>query len=738
MVLSAHRAWPGRWVGWVLAALGSHAGAAQPALPAAAGHSVAALAGMVAAGLLGVALLVYVALAIARQSPGARRQNARRGGPAKRAQRDSTVSRPRAEPVWAGEGDRTVEVPPRPAATRRSTSIPRVTDEVLARRAVRPDPPQPIQTRTTQPRSAVRARQPAVPPPGEHRDRVWNMLDEIRQVPLATRLAPIAGVAPQRRPAVERRAPPASAPVANSVAGPVVPVVAPRAAPVPLPLVSAPSAPGPAPAQEGAPGSGFSSSARWSDEKRAELRRAVDKLRASRVPEAQRREGDAALAVPPVAGASRTPPAPQAVARVVLPTPPVERRFARDTVTQPHDFQASSSGADAHARWIGPDEVVVVSGHVIRGMVYVGASNRFSAVESDPALIDDELDVDAPDGTLAGGLAAANSSYASLEPGHRGAYLKWLAGGRRSSAPASFALIFFMGLERRVIESRGQAGALPELNRLAAEMRRLVETHGMDSFSLHHHATRLAALVDMQSMGERMYKRPVPALHRTYDLPVELRLALGQVAFDQAPLPAAWAMAWLLVDQTFHLRSPMTRCPDEFHRLFEARYGERFGAGLPLPDQGRKLQLTYMPVSRMLANADGIHFAVDSALDIDASCAAAGELRTLCSLCAEDLFEYCRYVGRHPSAVESPDAELRLPAAIRPAALKARIAELRLACQAGRQPANLHEAALSLWGVGLADKDSAGLLQALLMAEGITVGPRPDRALGSTATGSHH
>jgi TerB N-terminal domain len=294
-----------------------------------------------------------------------------------------------------------------------------------------------------------------------------------------------------------------------------------------------------------------------------------------------------------------------------------------------------------------------------------------------------------------------------------------------------------MGLERRVIESRGRASALSELNRLAAEMRRLVETHGMDSFSLHHHATRLAALVEMQSMSERMYKRPVPTLHRTYDLPVELRLALGQVAHDQAPLPVAWALAWLLVDQTFHLRSPMTRCPDEFRRLFEARYGERFGAGLQLPNNGRKLLLTYMPVSRMLASADGYHFAVDSALDVDASCAAAGELRTLCSLCAEDLFEYCRYVGRHPLAVESPDTELRLPAAIRPAAVKARIAELRLACQAGRQPANLHEVALALWGEGMADNDSAGLLQALLVAEGITVGPRPGRALGSTATGSH-
>ena len=419
------------------------------------------------------------------------------------------------------------------------------------------------------------------------------------------------------------------------------------------------------------------------------------------------------------------------------PAVSVERTLGRDTVPPPVDLQASVSGLYTHARWVGPDEVVVVFGHVIRGMVYVGTSNRFSGVESDPALIDDELDVDVPGGTLAGGLNAANSSYASLDPAHRGAYLEWLAEGRPASAPASFALIFFMGLERRVLETRGQPGALPELNRLAVEMRRLVETHGMDSFSLHHHATRLAALVDMQSMGERMYKRPVPTLHRTYDLPVELRLALGQVAHDQAPLPVAWALAWLLTDQTFHLRSPMTRCADEFRRLFEARYAERFGLGLQLPNQGRELLLTYMPVSPTLAGADGIHFAVGSALHVDAGCAAAGELRTLCSLCAEDLLEYSRYMAHHPSAAAGPDAELRLPAVIRPAALKAHIAELRLACQAGRQPVNLHEAALALWGVGLADQDSAGLLQALLASEGITAGPRPGRALGSSATGSH-
>ncbi len=758
MVLDMRRTRPGSWVAWVLAPLGSLAGAAQPASPGG-GHSVAALAGWVVAGLIGLVLLVF---AVGRMVSGGRRDSARRSGHAKRAQRDSTASpsrshsskpshkhspKPspsRAEPSWAGEGDDRQGDGPASPALRRNASIPRITDEVVAQQAARLEPPAPPPPPARPPhKPPASARALAVPPTAVHRDRVWNMLDEIRHVPLATRLAPIAGVPPQRRPAAAGVAPAAFPPAPAAAPPPAPPVVVapvvpmppsgPISAPMPAPMPTASAPPEPRPAalpaaQQSTPASEPGSSARWSDEKRAELRRAVDRLRASRDPEPRRRDGDAAPTVAP-AGAGRAPPASERATRTPLPVAAAERLVARDTtVTQPHEFQPSSPGPAARARWVGPDEVVVVFGHAIPGMVFVGTSNRYSRVESDPALIDDELDVDTPGGTLAGGLDAANSSYASLEPAHRGAYLKWLAGGRPANAPASFALIFFMGLERRVIESLGRASALPELNRLAAEMRRLVETHGMDSFSLHHHATRLAALVEMQAMGERMYKRPVPPLHRTYDLPVELRLALGQVAHDQVPLPVAWAMAWLLTDQTFHLRSPMTRCPDEFRRLFEARYGERFGAGLQLPFDGRKLLLTYMPVSRSLASADGFHFPVDSALDVDAHCAAAGELRTLCSLCAEDLYEYCRYVGRHPSALASPDAELRLPAAIRSATLKACIAELRLACQAGRPPANLHEAALTLWGVGLADKDSAGLLQALLVAEGISVTPRAPRS----------
>lgn len=317
-------------------------------------------------------------------------------------------------------------------------------------------------------------------------------------------------------------------------------------------------------------------------------------------------------------------------------------------------------------RWYAPNEVVVVAGRTLPGMVYVGDATDSQRTDPDPALIDPALDVAAPSASF-DGLSTAGLSYASLAPAHRGAYLKWLSDGRKSTAPVGFALIFFMGLERRVFECHENPGALPELIRLATEMRRLVSSHGTHSFSLHHHASRLAALVEMQSMREKMYVLAVPLLHRTYDLPVELRLALGQAAKDGLPLPAAWALAWLLMDQTFNLRAPMTRCPNEFRQLFEVRYGQRFGNGLLLPSQGRSLSLSYMPVSQSLAHGNSLQFRIDSASEIDANCEAAQDLREVCGQCADELSEYSRYVSRNPAAAGTLEGESRLPAAIRPA-----------------------------------------------------------------------
>lgn len=397
--------------------------------------------------------------------------------------------------------------------------------------------------------------------------------------------------------------------------------------------------------------------AAWSDEKRARLHTALENLRAGRV------EQTTAEVQPRVQ--PRASPRDSSFGTTLSPWL-AEVRERAQTESQPLMPPESQQ-----ARWYAHGEEVLVAGHAIPGLVYLGRTSPASQPEPNPALIDLELEVAAPAESI-DGLDLSHPSYSSLSPEHRGAYLKWLSGRRASAAPAGFALIFFMGLEHRVFECREKPDAFRELSRLAAEMRRLVASHGKHSFSLQHHASRLAALIEIRSIREKMYLRPVPELKRTYDLPVELRVALGQAAKDGAPLPAPWALAWLLMDQTVTLRTPMTRRADEFRAQFEIRYRERFGDGLRLPDGGRSLWLSYMPISRPLDHGNSLTFQIDSAIDVDANCGVAQELRVLCGRCADELSVYTRQAGSAPQAAAALDAERTLPDASRPAQFRAR------------------------------------------------------------------
>jgi hypothetical protein len=91
-------------------------------------------------------------------------------------------------------------------------------------------------------------------------------------------------------------------------------------------------------------------------------------------------------------------------------------------------------------------------------------------------------------------------------------------------------------------------------------------------------------------------KRPV--------LPFHLRLALGQAARDQTPLPAEFALEWVKLAPQIVVRKPMQRAPKVFARLFVEKYIERFGAGMVLPHSNAILKLTYRAASPGMLGED--------------------------------------------------------------------------------------------------------------------------------------
>jgi hypothetical protein len=94
--------------------------------------------------------------------------------------------------------------------------------------------------------------------------------------------------------------------------------------------------------------------------------------------------------------------------------------------------------------WVAPGQPVQIQGYAITsGMFYIR--------EPKPFAIEPWLRVEAPDYS-SGFHGSGETSYGSLSPAQRGAYLNWLTHNRREPAtvPLSFLQLFFAGLERRL------------------------------------------------------------------------------------------------------------------------------------------------------------------------------------------------------------------------------------------------------------------------------------------------
>lgn len=266
----------------------------------------------------------------------------------------------------------------------------------------------------------------------------------------------------------------------------------------------------------------------------------------------------------------------------------------------------------ASAAWIppgaGPIEIAGVS--VAGGMIYVGEHLPPVAepYEVEPALIDPRLPVD----HARGEAMSCWPAYRDLSPQHRAAYLAWLAGGRRDpEADIGYVFLFLYGLERRLLaDARSAPIDAAERAALEAEILGLLACYGR-SASFRGYATGLLGAMWMEvDGGPPVHERLAPpAEPRAGELPLLLRLGLGQLLRDGRPIPAEWALAWALADPEppRSQRSPRPAEPaapvsgrpvtEEHRARFRARYAEAFGEGLVRRAEGRELCVHYRPAS---------------------------------------------------------------------------------------------------------------------------------------------
>ena len=313
--------------------------------------------------------------------------------------------------------------------------------------------------------------------------------------------------------------------------------------------------------------------------------------------------------------------------------------------------------------WVPNGKTVSVQGYDIPGgLIYVG--EHLAGVApwggTEPALINPKLPVDRSRPDREGQGMSYWPSYSEISSPSRAAFLEWLAGGRRDPrAYIGYVFIFFYGLERRAIaDAKHSDSAKQELPLIREEVQRLLGLYSHNR-SFKSYATAFADLLDATLTTKRGYETDPPVPSESWEVPLQLKVGLGHLALDARPMPAPWALAWLDCDPETHLRTPAKRCRDEFRRLFELRYRQRYQEGIVLKPNKTMVRAQYRPASASFGSM--VDVAVGDLPDLTALSGPVKRLREIADQCSNELDAYSRWLGRNPESRGSLAAVALLP-----------------------------------------------------------------------------
>ena len=383
------------------------------------------------------------------------------------------------------------------------------------------------------------------------------------------------------------------------------------------------------------------------------------------------------------------------------------------------------------ASWIPAGQSVSVSGVTIPGgMVYVGTSLPTPFGDNDPCLIDPSKSV-ARQGDYTERQMGYWPSYSEISAGARRAYLNWLAGGRKDpEADVGFVFLFFYGLERRaIIDGAKDEAAQADWPVIADELRRLLGIYGEKSNSFRRYAGELLDWVSLASHPAKLYERPVPALPKTFELPLYIRLALGQAAVDGAPVPSRLALAWAKLDPNSFLRTPATRCPEQFEKLFVEKYDELCGSGMVLPRNRTKLKLVYRPASSGFRGYQELKMTFKDTPDVTVLTGPTRTLQEVVDAATKPLESFSRAIGKNPDAKDSLETLLQLPFPLWPEGAKKPLQALKARMGEGMVVMPFQDLLNALGAKTLFTKDKTLLLARTL--ESANVGFEPDVLSGA-------
>ena len=330
-----------------------------------------------------------------------------------------------------------------------------------------------------------------------------------------------------------------------------------------------------------------------------------------------------------------------------------------DNAKEISKIKSAEKKATRRTGWVPSSKIVKIAGRDINGMVYVGTAPRLyddGYRNKCRAYIDPTLPV-AREGTdkLGNGLPYW-PGYSEIPPQCRATYLDWLASGRSDpSYDPGYMFIFFYGLERRFFLDHPHEDEKWEI---LQEVRQL-KTIYPDNGSVQRYLGEFIQVAQISLKDETMHE-PVFD-HRGWELPLSVKFVIGSRVGRGDLLSSDWVLSWLMCHPERRLRTPATRCAEEFRGLFKLRFEARFPDGLKVAKPRKILKPTYQAASsefegKLELTADGVE--VPDISDLRKPVEIAQEIA---DEVMGDLDKLSRYLGRNPNGRGSVEAQALLP-----------------------------------------------------------------------------
>lgn len=325
---------------------------------------------------------------------------------------------------------------------------------------------------------------------------------------------------------------------------------------------------------------------------------------------------------------------------------------------QPSGMASSISSRQTKSGWVPSSETASVAGRNIGGMVYVGTPpllNTYGYRDKCRAYIDPSLSVARSGADKAGEGMPYWPGYSDISPQCRAIYLDWLASGRNdASYNPGYMFLYFYGLERRFFVDQSNEDAKD----IIREVRRLQSLYP-DNHSVRRY---LGEFLDIAMLAETDLHAIEPIFEKqSWELPFSLKYAIGARIDKGENLTAEWLLSWFICHPETNLRTPATRCRDEFVALFRMRFDRRFPDGLKVTKPRKSLTASYRAASSEFQGSANPSVDGKPVPDISGLRKPVEIAQELADEVMNDLDKLSRFLGRNPDGRGSVEAYALLP-----------------------------------------------------------------------------